>query len=167
MELLGNFGFDPLMLGAQIINFLIILLVLRKFLYKPVQDMLRTRQDVIKEGVKNAQESKFILEKVRNEEKEILIQAQNQAKKILEDVKKQSILLTKQSEEAAKKQAERMFQEAKLQISQEAEKTEAKLISQVSTLSIKILEKALKGMVSERQQHELLRRTTNVLRNKN
>ena len=163
MELLGNFGFDPLMLGAQIVNFLIILFVLRKFLYKPVQDMLNTRQNLIKEGVRNAEESKLLLEKARNEEIEILKNAQNQARKLLEDVKKQSIILTKQSEESAKKQSERMLQEAKLQILQETEKAEAKLTVQVSKLSVKILEKALVGLVSEKEQNELMKKTIKEL----
>ena len=52
MELLKDFGFDPILLTAQIINFLIVLVVLKKFMYKPVLDMLKKRENDIKKGIK-------------------------------------------------------------------------------------------------------------------
>jgi F-type H+-transporting ATPase subunit b len=58
MEILKTFGFDPILLGAQIINFLIIFYLLKRFLYKPVLGMLKTREDKIKEGIKQAEEAR-------------------------------------------------------------------------------------------------------------
>ena len=57
MEIIKNFGVEPVLLVAQIINFLIILFILKKFLYKPVLDTLKKREDSIKEGLKQAEES--------------------------------------------------------------------------------------------------------------
>ena len=76
MDFLKNLGFDPVMLGAQILNFLIIFFLLKRFLYKPVLDMIKKREDVIKEGLKQSEEAKLNLEKTLLEEKRILTKAQ-------------------------------------------------------------------------------------------
>ena len=63
MELIKNFGLDPVYLAAQIVNFLIILYFLRRFLYKPVFKMLKKRENEIKEGLEKTEESKRLMEK--------------------------------------------------------------------------------------------------------
>ena len=75
MEILKNLGFDPVMLAAQIVNFLIILYLLKRFLYKPILEMLKKREDSIKEGLKQAEEARITLEKTLQEEKKILSKA--------------------------------------------------------------------------------------------
>ena len=62
MEIINNFGLDPLLLGAQIVNFLIIFFILKRFAYKPVLDILKKREDSIKEGLRQAEEGKKILD---------------------------------------------------------------------------------------------------------
>ena len=57
MEILENFGLNPMLLIAQIVNFLIVLFILKKFLYKPVLEMLKKRQTTIKDGLKQAEEA--------------------------------------------------------------------------------------------------------------
>ena len=55
MEILENFGVNPVLLAAQIVNFIIVLFILKKFLYKPILDLLKKRQFTIKEGLKQAE----------------------------------------------------------------------------------------------------------------
>ncbi len=74
MEIIKNFGLNPILLAAQIVNFLIIFFILKKFLYKPVLNVLNKRQVTIKEGLKQAEEARVKLEKVVIEEKDILKQ---------------------------------------------------------------------------------------------
>ena len=57
MEILKTFGVDPIFLGAQIVNFLIIFYLLKRFLYKPVLGCLKTgRQN---QGLKQAEEARI------------------------------------------------------------------------------------------------------------
>ncbi|MBU2632677.1 F0F1 ATP synthase subunit B, partial [Patescibacteria group bacterium] len=49
MEIVKQFGLDPVLLVAQIVNFLILLFILKKLLYKPVLELLKKREDTIKE----------------------------------------------------------------------------------------------------------------------
>ncbi|MBI4089140.1 MAG: F0F1 ATP synthase subunit B [Candidatus Levybacteria bacterium] len=161
MDIIKNFGVNPVLLGAQIVNFLIIFFILKKFLYKPILELLRKRQTTIKEGLKQAEEAKVRLEKVIVEEKNILRQAQIQAKKIIEDTKQESIEITKNMTNDAKKLTEKMLGEAKNQIIRESMETEKRLALKVSKLAVSFLEKSLKNFFSGSQQEEVLK---NVLK---
>jgi len=156
MEIIKNFGVNPILLAAQIVNFLIVFFILKKFLYKPVLDLLRKRQVTIKEGIKQAEEARIKLEKVVIEEKNILRNAQLQAKKIIEESRMESIELTKKMNESAKKQTEKMINNAREQIARESIETEKKLAVSTSKLAVSFLKKALSEFFSARQQEEVL-----------
>lgn len=158
MEIVNKFGLDPFLFGAQIINFLIILYLLKRFLYKPVLDLLKKREDAIKEGLKQAEDAKILLEKTQVREKEILRKAQEIGKKTIEDAKSQALLTKKQIEENSKKHAERILEGARIQISKESQEVEKRLVGRISQISISFLEKALSQMFSETEQKEVLKR---------
>jgi F-type H+-transporting ATPase subunit b len=155
MEILKNFGFDPVMLAAQIVNFLIILYLLKRFLYKPVLEMLKKRVDTITEGLKQAEESRLTLEKTLEEEKKILAKAQESAKQIINEAKLQAIESAREIEENAKQQTEKMILEVRAQMNQEALETERKLLEKVSGLAADMLTKSLSGMFGEREQKQI------------
>jgi len=157
MEILKNFGIDPLLLGAQIINFLVVLFLLKKFLYKPVFRLLQKRQEEIKEGIRKSEEAEKRLEKVLIQEKNILKNANTSAKEIIDEATSESIEISKQIQDSAKKQADRIIEQAKFQIEREAKETEKRLVENVSSLSVKFLEKALEKMFTKQQQEEVIK----------
>lgn len=156
MEIIKNFGLNPILLGAQIVNFLIVLFILKKLLYKPVLDVLKKRQITIKEGLKQAEEAKIKLEKVVLEEKDILRQAQLQSKKIIEDARQESTEITKEMNEAAKKQTEKLLNDTREQITRESMEVEKKLASRTSEMAVAFLEKALKEFFPPKEQKEVI-----------
>jgi F-type H+-transporting ATPase subunit b len=156
MDILKNFGVDPIMVGAQIINFLIIFYLLKRFLYKPVLGMLKKREDKIQEGLKQAEESRIALEKTLEEEKKILGKAQDEAKKIIEESRSQATEVAQNIEKNTKKQAERILLEAKEQIDQESKATEQRLSEKVSSLAEDILTKSLEGFFGEKEQKQIV-----------
>ena len=159
MEILKNFGFDPVMLVAQIINFLIIFYLLKRFLYKPIFAMLKKRQDAIREGQKQAEEARLTLEKTLSEEKKILTKARDEAKSITEDARKQAIELAAAINENAKIQNEKLLAEAKTQIEQESKKVEKNLSEKISLIARDMLTKSLEGIISEKEQKQIVKKT--------
>ena len=156
MEIIENFGVNPVLLAAQIVNFLVILFLLKKFLYKPILDLLKKRETAIKEGLKQAEEARVKLEKVVAQEKEILKNAQLASKKIIEDARNEAGEIAKQMGENTRKQTEKMVNDAKEQIARESIDTEKRLAVSVSKLAINFLEKTLKDFFSEKEQKEVL-----------
>jgi F-type H+-transporting ATPase subunit b len=94
LEGLGiNLGY----LISQIINFVLLLVILRVFLYKPIVNMLDKRRETIRTDLEEAenarsqaeaarQEYEKQLEEAREERRTILAQAREQADKMREDL---------------------------------------------------------------------------------
>jgi len=166
MEIIKNFGLNPVLLGAQIINFLIILFILKKFLYKPVLDTLKKRQTTIRDGLKQAEEARIKLEKVIEEERNILRSAQLQSKKIIEDAEKESVEIAKKLNEETKKRTEELLEQAKEQILRETSVAEKKLAVSTSKLAVEFLEKALANFFSSKEQKQILNNALKKIENK-
>ncbi len=164
MEIIKNFGVNPILLSAQIVNFLIIFFILKKFLYKPILELLKKRQTAIKDGIQQAEEARVRLEKVIVDEKNILKQAQLQSKKMIDSAKKESQEIAKQINDNAKKQTEKLLKEAYDQIARESSETEKRLAVNVSGLATSFLEKALSEFFSAKEQQAVLSKALKKLK---
>jgi len=72
---------------AQIISFGIVALLLQRFAYKPVIDMLEERRKRIAEGLANAEKIKSELARAEAQRQEILGQANTQATRLIEEAR--------------------------------------------------------------------------------
>ena len=61
MELLNEFGFNPPLFIAQIINFLILSFFFKLLLYKPILKMIKDRQNTIGKGLTDAENARVAL----------------------------------------------------------------------------------------------------------
>jgi F-type H+-transporting ATPase subunit b len=166
LEILNNFGINPLLTGFQVLNFLVVFYILKRFLYPPLLKMLKKRQELAKETLAKAEESRRAFEKAQKEEKEILKEAHANANQILQDAKEQSQEIIKRAEDEAKKQADHILQTAKEQIVQETKDAEATLSRHVARLSVELLKKSLTNVFSEKEQKELIDRAVKELKTK-
>jgi len=158
MEILKDFGINPILLGAQIINFLIIFYLLKRFLYKPVLNVLKKRENEIKKGIEDAEHAKKTLEEAEAREKKTLKNARLKADEMVKNAKIQTDELLKDSEEKSKKQAEKLLFEARETIRQESEKAEKELMEKVGQLAIDMLEKSMVNLIDKNQQRLLLKK---------
>ncbi len=166
MEIIKNFGLDPKLFAAQIINFLIILYILRRFLYKPMLNFLEHRQKKIAEGITNAEKARLLLEETARKEKLILKNAKDEAKKFLNEAKNQKAEILKEAEVIAKKQTEIILQEARLLITFETKETEKKLSAHISELALLFLQKSLTGIFTEKEQAHILKNALSNIKKK-
>jgi len=155
------------LLGAQIINFLIIFYLLKRFLYKPVLGMLKKREDKIKEGIKQAEEARVTLERTLEQEKMIFAKAHEETKSLIADAKTQALEVSKEVEENTKKQAEKILLDAKAQIEQDAKRIETELGEKISILAKETLEKSLQGVFGEREQKQILEKALKNIKKAN
>ena len=158
-----SFGIDWLLVAAQIINFLVILFVLRRFLYKPLFKLFKQREELAQQTNKNAEESKKVLEKTQAEEKDILKKAQTTATQIIKDAKDQTTEIMQKSEEATRKQTEQMIAEAREQIALETKAAEQQLNKYVSKLSVELLKKSLSNVFTDKEQSTIVNKAVKQL----
>lgn len=163
-KLIHEFGINPWLLGAQVVNFLIILFVLKKFLYKPILEVLDKRKTAISQGIKNSEEAAILLEKAKESERKALKEAQLSAKKIIEEAQRQSDSIIAHAQVEARKTTEKMITDAKVTIEEEVKKTEIKLATRTSKLAIEYLEKALSGFFTPKEQNEIVKKVEKKLK---
>ena len=66
-ELFSQLGIDPKLLLAQGVNFVILLVVLTKFVYKPLMKMVEERRKKIELGIKGGEKAEQIIKQAEQE----------------------------------------------------------------------------------------------------
>lgn len=122
MELLQNLGIDWKLLIAQLINFVILLAILYKFLYKPVLKILHTRSEKIEQSLKNADEVEQRLKSATEMYDAKIISARQQAQSILESVQKEADLQRISLIQKAQAEAEAILKNGQKRLAADKEK---------------------------------------------
>lgn len=132
MEALDSLGIDWKLFIAQAVNFIILLLILSKLLYKPLIKMLDDRSKKIEMGLKDAEvaskslnqaesDAEEIRQKAYKEANQILLnskaEADNQAKLIIAQAHKEAEKLIKRGSEEVISMKHNLIKETKSQIS--------------------------------------------------
>lgn len=81
MEFLNALGFDFKMVFMQAVGFLILLFLLKKFLFGKIKDMIKARADDIKETYRKSEEDKTAAEKLKEEYQQKVSKADEEAEK--------------------------------------------------------------------------------------
>lgn len=102
-EILQKIGFDWQVALANLINFLIILFLLKKFAFKPIGKIIKDRQDRIDDGLTKAQEADARLKEVDAMAVGIIKNAKNESVAIVEKAKQNAAIL----DDRIQKEAER------------------------------------------------------------
>lgn len=82
-QLLTNFGVDWRLLIAQVVNFGILLFVLKRYAYKPILTVLKKRETIIAKGLQDAHDANETLKNVHTEASMIRSDAKTEAHAVL------------------------------------------------------------------------------------
>lgn len=126
-ELLEKLGIDWRLLIAQIVNFAILFVILRKFLYRPVLAMLAERGERIAKGLADAEQSSERLRGVELERKDVLHRAEMERQGMLERASADVDALRHTRIAAAEAEAAHVLERARV----EAQRERADLLADV------------------------------------
>jgi F-type H+-transporting ATPase subunit b len=163
MEKLGQFGIDPLLLAAQIINFIILLLIFKRFLYKPILAILKKRELKIKEGLLAAEKGEAFLAKAKEEENEILSKANTEARGMVEEASVRAGKLEEETVEKARLEAADILESTKAQILQEEALAEKRLQGKTLDTAVAVLEQILPKVLTKEDHIKILQNTQKAL----
>ena len=155
MDILTNFGVQPQLLLAQIVNFLIIFFILKKFFYGKITKALDDRKQKIEESLNNADLIEQKLQKTEDQTAKLIDDARKQAKEIIGQANTEAQRLTDESLTQARQIQEETLKESQSQI--EAEKVQMKKQLEKDTLNpvIEVVEKVLGRTLKQKEQEEL------------
>jgi F-type H+-transporting ATPase subunit b len=152
----GLLTVNPGLIIWTIIIFVLVLLVLRKFAWKPLLKALNNREDTIREALDNA-------ERLNKEAKELM----EQNKKNLDEATKQSMKIINEAKDTAKKEkdgiiskageeANKLLVRAKQDIENEKESAIEQMRDQISDLVIKTAEKIINENLDDSKQKKII-----------
>lgn len=131
------------------IAFGVLFLVLWKFAWPMILKSVDERADLIDKGVEYAQEAKIQLDNARSEAEEYLNTARKEQAQILRDADKMKTQIIEQARVAAQTEAQKVMDNAKLQIQQQQKEAQQQFRNQVSEFAIQIASKIVKNQMKE------------------
>jgi F-type H+-transporting ATPase subunit b len=150
-----NFG----IIFWQTITLLFVLVILGKFGWKPILQILKQRETHMEEALKGAEEAKQLLIQMRAEQDKLLENSSREREKIINDAvaSKNDILEAAQIE--ARQLSDKVLKEAREVINTEKQIAFDKLKHEIFLISIQVAEKLVaKELNTENKQEELVRR---------
>lgn len=149
----------------QIINFTILLFLLRKYLYKPVLKILEQRSKKIHDGLEAAEKSIEEREKLDKLKKKMSVEAEKTASEIVDSARKRAKKaeadLTQKAEEALQKRIKRAEAHAKAQ----GKQLERELQKKFSKSVISTTQTLLQDSLSRKEQREIIDRHLEKIKN--
>ena len=156
MAFFDAFGVDVFKLAFQVINFLLILYLLNRFVFRRVLGLLDERQERIAKGLEDAESAARDRELARAEREAALDEARKEAAamiaratKIAEDSRAEIVA-------AAREEAEKVAARATEEITAEKQRAIAELRSQVADLALDAAGRLVKAEMNAPTQRRLV-----------
>ena len=134
--ILSSLGFEPMKFAWAIANFLILLFIMKKLLYKPMLQMLDDRKKSIEDAINNAESAKIEAEKLRKDYETRLAEARQEAQAIIAKATKLGDEMKQEIVTAAQNEATKAIQRAQEEIARERDQAVAALRDEVATLAV-------------------------------
>ncbi|GED15465.1 ATP synthase F0F1 subunit B [Aneurinibacillus migulanus] len=154
-----DFGSVRLEFGTmifQVVVFLILLLLVSRFALKPAMSILQKRQENIEGQIAAAEKANAEAQGLLQEQRAELKKVREEAQAILDRAKKQAEVEGQEIMAASQARAERMIEDAKLEINREKEKAIASVRDQVAGLSVLLASKIIEKEMSEAEQQDTI-----------
>ncbi len=138
------------------IAFGILFLALWKFAWPVILRSVDSRADLIDKGVEYAQDAKAQLDNARTEAESYLNEARRQQADILREADKMKTQIIEQARSAAQVEAQKVMDNAKLQIAQQQKEAQQQFRNQVSQFALDIAGKIVHNQMQQDAAQEKL-----------
>ncbi|WP_016988940.1 F0F1 ATP synthase subunit B [Flavobacterium sp. ACAM 123] len=135
----------------QVLIFVGLIFLLKKFAWKPILDAVNDREEGIKNALLSAENARKEMQNLQADNQRILQEARMERDNMLKDAREIKEKMIADSKEEAQAQGLKMIEQAKAAIEGEKNAAMAELKLQVSTLSLTIAEKLLKDELSNKE----------------
>ncbi len=162
-EVLLSFGVNKASFLASLVNFTILLVILHRFAYKPLLEVLDERRRKIADSMKQADQIKAELAKTQAARDEILFQANEAARKMIEEARLAADKFRDQKLNEALQSAQETLRKAQDAGRQEREKMLADLRREMVALVVATTAKVTGKILTAEDQKRLADETMKEL----
>ncbi len=131
------------------LSFLLLVLILGKFAWKPVLKMLKERENKIEDSLKQAEKAHEEMKQLKFSNEELLRDAKNERDGILREARVIREKLIEEARAKATEEADRIVEAAKESLKYEKLQALTELKNQIALLSVDIAEKLLQNELSK------------------
>lgn len=147
---------NPGLIIWTMITFVLLVVVLGKFAWKPILQALQTREQEIADALKKAEEAKKDAERMMQENKTAMEKASNETARLIAEGRAMAEQLKGDIVAKANESAKKMLDQAKEEIVREKESAMAQLRNEVAELSITVAEKILDESLDGAKQKKMV-----------
>ena len=141
---------------VSLLNLVILFLIIKKFLYQPVKNVLKSRQDKIDEQNNKASEYLSDAERTKAELEAKLNDAENQADNILNEATVNAQRRKEKILDEARDEADAIIRQAKTNAELEMKKAESDIKTQIVDVSFELSKKIIEREIKEEDHHKLI-----------
>ena len=141
---------------VSLLNLVLLFLIIKKFLYQPVKNVLKSRQDKIDEQNSQAEAYLSEAEETKAQLEAKLNNAENQADEILNEA---TVNATRRKEKIlaeARDEADAIIRQAKTNAELEMKKAESDIKTQIVDVSFELSKKIIEREINKEDHHKLI-----------
>jgi F-type H+-transporting ATPase subunit b len=155
----ASLGINLPLLVVFIINFIVLLVLLRLFLFKPVLKMLDERAQRTKEGMELAEATKKEYEQAKGEVQKQIEKGRQETQAIIGQAMQVGERLKEESRQEAAKQAQTIIDRTRTELETERDKIVEDLRREFVDISIAAAEKVIKETLDREKHRKLIEET--------
>ena len=153
-KLINDFSFGLFI--WQVVIFVGLIFLLKKFAWKPILDAVNEREQGIKNALESAESARNEMQNLQADNQRILQEARAERDAMLKDAREMKEKMVADAKSEAQEQGQKMIDQAKAAIESEKNAAMADLKAQVANLSLSIAEKVLKDELSNKESQTKL-----------
>ncbi|GAA4068586.1 F0F1 ATP synthase subunit B [Flavobacterium cheonanense] len=136
--------------------FIGLILVLKKFAWKPILDAVNEREEGIKNALLSAENAKKEMQNLKSDNEKLLADARAERDLLMKEAREIKEKMINDAKSEAQAAGEKMISQAKAAIESEKNAAMTELKNQVSSLSLEIAEKVLRDELSNKESQTKL-----------
>ncbi len=146
----------PWTLVAQICNLFIQMYLIKRFLFKPINEMLEKRRAMADAQLRDAEKAKNEAAAMKSEYEQNMLEAKNKASDILTTAQKTAALQSEEMIREANQQAAAIKAKAESDIAQEKRKAVNEIKGEIGGMAMEIAGKVIEREISEKDHAKLI-----------
>tara|TARA_R110001583_G_C5644999_1_gene408217 strand:- start:177 stop:677 length:501 start_codon:yes stop_codon:yes gene_type:complete len=140
----------------QLVLFIGLILLLKKFAWKPILDAVNEREEGIKNALNEAENARKEMQNLTADNERILKEARTQRDSLLKEAREMKEGIISEAKKEAQAQATKIVEQAQETIQAEKQAAITDLKNQVAELSVGIAEKVVRGELADKVKQEKL-----------
>lgn len=141
---------------AQICNLFIQVYLIKRFLFKPINEILEKRRQMADAQIQDAQKAKEEAAAIKSEYEQNMLEARNQASEIITTAQKNAAYQSEEILKEANQQAVAIKEKAQNDIAQEKRKVVNEIKNEIGGMAVEIAGKVIEREISEEDHAKLI-----------